>query len=134
MCLRSVAVKITSFVQSKFCVPFVSVPLNGLGLTIGFFIRTTCGYFVTEQPSVGSAVYNRLKLYLQKINADEGETPHSFRAGCSITLALLEGRKEDISRHVGWANTRMVDFYNDLRKPLSQALRQRLSPLVSLRN
>ena len=42
----------------------------------------------------------------------------SFRAGCSITLALLAVRKEDISRYVGWANTRMVDFYNDLRETL----------------
>ena len=65
-----------------------------------------------------AAVYNRLKLYLQKINIDEGETPHSSRAGCSITLALLGVRKEDISRHVGWANICMVDFYNDLTETL----------------
>ena len=96
----------------------------GLDLQSGFLFRTTCGNSVTEQPSVGSAVYNRLKLYLQKINADEGETPHSSRAGCSITLPLLGVHKEDISRHVGWANTRMVDSYNDLRdtlKPSSSA-------------
>ena len=90
----------------------------GLDLQSDFLFRTTCGNSVTEQPFVGSAVYNRLKLYLQKIHADEGETPHSSRAGCSITLALLGVHKEDISRHVGWANTRMVDFYNDLRETL----------------
>ena len=98
--------------------------LMGLDLQSGFLFRTTCGNSVTEQPFVGSAVYNRLKLYLQKINADEAETPHSSRAGCSITLSLLGVHKEDISRHVGWANTRMVDFYNDLRdtlKPSSSA-------------
>lgn len=90
--------------------------LMGLDLQSGFLFRTTCGNSVTEQPFDCSAVYNRLKLYLQKINADEGETPHSSRAGCSITLALLGVRKEDISRHVGWASTGMVDFYNDLRE------------------
>ena len=98
--------------------------LMGLDLQSGFLFRTTCGNSVTEQPFVGSAVYNRLKLYLQKINADEGETPHSSRAGCSIILSLLGVHKEDISRHVGWANTRMVDSYNDLRdtlKPSSSA-------------
>ena len=96
----------------------------GLDLQSGFLFRTTYGNSVTEEPFVGPAVYNRLKLYLQKINADEGETPHSSRAGCSITLSLLGVHKEDISRHVGWANTRMVDFYNDLRdtlKPSSSA-------------
>lgn len=87
-------------------------------LQSGFLFRTTCGNSVTEQPFTGSAVYNRLKFYLRKINADEGETPHSSRAGCSITLALLGVRKEDISRHVGWASTRMVDFYNDLTETL----------------
>ena len=99
--------------------------LMGLDLQSGFLFRTTCGNSVTEQPFVGSAVYNRLKLYLQKINANEGETPHSSRAGCSIILSLLGVHKEDISRHVGWANTRMVDFYNDLRdtlKPSSSAV------------
>lgn len=58
------------------------------------------------------------------MNADNGETPHSSRVGCSITLALLGVRKEDISRHVGSASTRMVDFYNDLTdtlKPSSTA-------------
>ena len=90
----------------------------GLDLPSGFLFRATCANSVTEQPFVGSAVYNRFKLYLQTINADEGETPHSSRAGSSITLALLGVRKEDISRHVGWANTRMVDFYNDLRETL----------------
>lgn len=43
---------------------------------------------------------------------------NNYRAGCSITLALLGMRKEDISRHVGWANTRIVDFYNDLSETL----------------
>ena len=98
--------------------------LMGIDLQPGFLFRSTCGNSVTEQPFVGSAVYNRLKFYLRKINADNGETPHSSRAGCSITLALLGVRKEDISRHVGWASTRMVDFYNDLTetiKPTSPA-------------
>ena len=96
----------------------------GLDLQSGVLFRITCGNSVTKQPFVVSAVYNRLKLYLQKINTDEGETPHSFPAGCSIALSLLGVHKEDISRHVGWANTRMVDFYNDLRdilKPSSPA-------------
>lgn len=95
-----------------------------LDLQPGFLFRTTCGNSVTEQPFVRPAVYNRLKLYLHKINADNGETPHSSRAGCSITLALLGVRKEDISRHVGWASTRLLDFYNDLTetfKPSSPA-------------
>lgn len=68
--------------------------LMGLDLQLGFFFRTTCGNSVTEQPFVSSAVYNRLKLYLQKINADEGETPHKSQERCSITLSLLGVHKK----------------------------------------
>ena len=36
-----------------------------------------------------SAIYERLKTYLSVLGIDEGETPHSMRAGCAVTLALL---------------------------------------------
>ena len=42
--------------------------------------------------------------------------------GCSITLALLGVRKDDVSRHVGWANARMVHFFNDLMETVKPAL------------
>ena len=32
---------------------------------------------------------SRLKTYLKEPGIDEGETAHSFRSGCAITLALL---------------------------------------------
>lgn len=92
--------------------------LINIDLKTGFLFRATTGNSVTEEPFTGSAVYNRLKLYLRAINADEGETPHSSRAGCSITLTLLGVKKGDISGHVGWSSSRMVDFYNDLSDTL----------------
>ena len=36
-----------------------------------------------------SAIYERLKTYLSVLGIDEGEKPHSMRAGCAVTLALL---------------------------------------------
>jgi integrase len=87
---------------------------------------------VSEEPFLGSAVYNRLKLYLREIGADEGETPHSFRAGCSLTLALLGIPKASIAQHVGWASTSMVEFYNDLSGVLtSEAPAAALATCVS---
>ena len=47
---------------------------------------------------------------------DGGETPHSFRAGCSITLQLLGVSKPDVAKHLGWRSSNMVDHYNDLEK------------------
>lgn len=53
-------------------------------------------------------------MYLRATNSDEGETPHSSRAGCSITLSLLGVSKESTADHVGWAHSNMVDYYSDL--------------------
>ena len=83
-------------------------------LSAGFLFRATKGNSILDKPFIGSAVHNRLKFYLREIGADDGETPHSFRAGCSITLALLGVPKEAIAQHVGWSGTSMVDCYNDL--------------------
>lgn len=52
---------------------------------------------------------------LSSIGADEGETPHSSRRGCSITLSLLGVSKESIACHVGWESTHMVEHYSELR-------------------
>ena len=66
----------------------------------------------------GSAPYNRLKEYLNDLGIDEGETPHSLRSGCSVTLELLGVPKQDIARHVGWRTPAMVDHYNHLHEAL----------------
>lgn len=61
-----------------------------INLRQGFLFRTTdpkgC---IINTPFLGSAVANRLKKYLSNLHLDDGETAHSFRAGCSITLSLL---------------------------------------------
>ena len=70
-------------------------------LSSGYVFRTTtkAGH-ISSKPFVGSSAYNRLKLYLKELNIDDGETPRSFRDGCSITLELLEVPKPAIAKHV----------------------------------
>ena len=89
-----------------------------INLGQGFLFRVTKGNNVTREPFIGSAVHGRLKFYLDQIQANDGETPHSSRSGCSITLSLLGASKEAVANHVGWASTKMVDHYNDLRSIL----------------
>lgn len=89
-----------------------------INLAQGFLFRVTKGNSVTQEPFSGSAVHSRLKYYLDQIKANEGETPHSSRSGCSITLSLLGASKEAVANHIGWASTKMVDHYNDLRNIL----------------
>ena len=89
-----------------------------INLGQGFLFRVTRGNNVTQEPFTGSAVHGRLKFYLDQIQANDRETPHSSRSGCSITLSLLGASKEAVADHVGWASTKMVDHYNDLRSIL----------------
>ena len=44
---------------------------------------------ISPKPFVGSIVANCLRLHLTALNIHEGETMHSFRSSCSITLSLL---------------------------------------------
>lgn len=50
-----------------------------------------------------SDVYERLRTYLRIMDIDDGETPHSFRAGCAVALALSGSVQTvgQIMRHVG---------------------------------
>ena len=83
----------------------------------GYLFRATskAGH-ISDKPFIGSSVYNRFKQYLKDAGLDGGETPHSLRAGCSITLELLGVSKSDIAKHIGWRSTSMVDHYNDLEQ------------------
>ena len=63
---------------------------------------------VSESPFVGSAVGNRLKKHLSDLRIDNGETMHSFRSGCSITLSLLGVSYERVAKHVGWKSVEII--------------------------
>ena len=61
-----------------------------LVISSGFLFRSLTRHgAISEEHFIGSVPYNRLKGYLSNLGNDEGETPHSLRSGCSITLELL---------------------------------------------
>ena len=92
--------------------------LTNIDLRTGYLFRNTRGNSVCEAPFSSSAVRNRLKGYLETIGIDNGETPHSLRSGCAITLALLGVPHKSIAQHIGWSSTNMLDHYSDLREAL----------------
>lgn len=47
---------------------------------------------VLDAPVTYSAMYERLKFHLKILGIDEGDTPHSLRAGCAISLAMGGGK------------------------------------------
>ena len=87
---------------------------------------------VSDSPFVGAAVANRLKTHLQMANIHGGETMHSFRSGCAITLSLLGVSPDDIARHVGWKSLSTMEYYPQTRKVMrSQKLATTLASSTS---
>lgn len=94
--------------------------LMSIDLKTGFLFRATNRQgHVTENPFFGSAVANRLKKHLQKLSISSGETMHSFRSGCSITLALLGISYPKIAEHVGWRSVDMAMHYTQCDKVIA---------------
>ena len=61
----------------------------------------------------------RLKLHLNTLNLYEGETSHSSRRGCAITLHMLGVDDQEINKHADWESKRMVDNYASIGKLFS---------------
>ena len=62
-----------------------------------------------------ASMYDRLKYYLAVLQIDEGETPHSLRGGCAITLALSTC-SQSVLEHIGWASTGSLYHYSRLKR------------------
>ncbi|XP_056015651.1 uncharacterized protein LOC125660664 [Ostrea edulis] len=89
----------------------------GVDLSYGYLFRIVGeDARVLDQPVTYSVVYDRLRLYLRNISMDEEETPHSFRAGCAVALAM-SGSVNDIGqimRHIGWFGEGSAEYYSRL--------------------
>jgi integrase len=90
----------------------------GIDLSVGYLFRPVSAYkkAILDQDSLSyGVVYERFKHYLKVLDIDEGETPHSLRRGCAITLSLSgTSSKAEIMKHVGWFSQVSLDRYNEL--------------------
>ena len=93
----------------------MSINLKG-----GYLFRVTNRHGqVTDSPFVGSAIANRLKKHLTDLKIDSGESMHSFRSGCSITLSLLGVSYQQVAKHVGWKSLETTAHYCQTEKVMS---------------
>lgn len=71
---------------------------------------------VTFQHSLGilAGLNSKLKSYHKEAGIDEGDTAHSFRSGCAITLALSGSSLADVISHVGWERSHTATYYMQL--------------------
>ncbi|KAK3745533.1 hypothetical protein QZH41_002902 [Actinostola sp. cb2023] len=96
----------------------------GIDLTRGYLFRPTDPRGnVVDKPFAHPAAESRLKSYLAQANLDEGETLHSFRSGCAITLAMSGVGLADVMGHIGWRSDKTALYY----LKLSEVLRIHLS-------
>ena len=88
---------------------------NGVDLSTGYLfrIRTEVGK-VLDQPVNYSVMYERLRYYLTTLGLYDGETPHSFRAGCAVTMALSNSADnvDQAMEHIGWFGKASAEYYS----------------------
>ena len=60
---------------------------------------------------LSSAADSRLRTYTRGANIDSGETLHSFRSSCALTLAFSGSPLADVMSHVGWSNSKTALYY-----------------------
>ena len=88
----------------------------------GYLFRSTDKHGrVSNNPFIGSSIAAHLKTHFSHLGIADGETMHSFRSGCSITLSMLDASIEDIATHVGWRSTESAQYYTQTDKVLGLA-------------
>ncbi|KAI8477847.1 hypothetical protein Bbelb_444220 [Branchiostoma belcheri] len=91
----------------------------GLCILTGYVFRSTSVKGeVTENPFSSGAAEARLRIHLKAAGLYEGESGHSFRTGCALTLAFAGSSKQDIMAHVGWFAEPSAEHYMRLTKVL----------------
>ncbi len=83
----------------------------GIHLGPGHLFRLTQDGKVLNDPITYDAIYDRLKSYLTTLNIYAGETPHSLRGGCAVTLEAAGASPKQMMHHVGWASPAMPRRY-----------------------
>ncbi|KAK3082488.1 hypothetical protein FSP39_021776 [Pinctada imbricata] len=87
----------------------------GVSLAYGYLFRpmSDSGTVLNEALSY-SAIYERLREYLSRVGLYDGETPHSFRAGCAVHMLMSKSAEsvDDMKQHIGWATDESAKYYS----------------------
>lgn len=84
----------------------------GIDLSRGYLLRPTDQTgLIVDQPLTSSTAESLLKLYLRYANIDAGETLHSFRLECALTLTFSGSNLADVMSHVGWSCPSTAQYY-----------------------
>ena len=87
----------------------------GVDLSTGYLFRIIAESGRVLDHAVNySVMYERLRYYLSCLGCYEGETPHSFRSGCAITMALSNSADsaDQAMNHIGWFGKASAEYYS----------------------
>ena len=97
-------------------------PECGVDLSGGYLFRSKGRgkSAVGDCPVSSNAMNERLKEHLRAMGLWDGETSHSARVGCSVSLVLLGVDRADLKAHLGWKTDSTVDRYVGLASAYKQ--------------
>ncbi|MES9881505.1 MAG: hypothetical protein ABW185_11550 [Sedimenticola sp.] len=84
-------------------------------LSNGYLFRPVLdGGLVLNDVLTYSSIYDRLIKYLTTLGIYDGETPHSMRAGCAISMTMTSDNasQSGVMQHIGWKSPRSMDYYS----------------------
>lgn len=105
----------------------------GVDLRVGYVFRMVSeGGDVMASPITYDVAYDRLKKYLDVLGIYEGETPHSLKGGCAVTMHLTGAAQgiEDLQDHVGWRSRGMPVRYARIKSSHNMGVSQRLREAI----
>ena len=86
--------------------------ISHITLSDGYLFRATNQQgHVVDKPLLSSTGESCFQKYIRAAQIDGGESLHSFRSGCAITLALSGSPLADVMSRVGWTNLKTALYY-----------------------
>ena len=112
--LRTCSLQSVSLSSAYSCRNNLWRPSLSAFFTLSLFRATNHQGHIVDKPLLSPAVDPRLRKYTRDANIDSGETLHSFRSGCTLTLAFCGSPLADIVSHVGWSSSKTAFNYLNL--------------------
>ena len=83
-----------------------------------FRVLNQTGTTVLDKSISYNTIYNRLREYLVTLGIYDGETPHSFRGGCAVTMGLSGSidSETDMMNHIGWFSSDTAYYYSRIKQ------------------
>ena len=109
--LRTCSLQSVSLSSAYSCRNNLWRPSLSAFFTLSLFRATNHQGHIVDKPLLSCEVDSGLRKYTRDANIDSGETLHSSRPGCALTLAFSGSPLADVMSHVGWSSSKTAFNY-----------------------